>query len=74
MAVASRHNSIALGIVASIGRWMGMPILPERGLAVPALPALGLGLCTAVVVLAVAALGCRARPREATEGASVDTG
>ena len=34
-------------------------VLGLLGLAVPALPALGLGLCAAVVVLAVAALDYR---------------
>ena len=38
---------------------LGLP-----GLAAPALSGLGLGLCAAVVILAVAALDYRARPRD----------
>ena len=44
-------------------RLAALVVLGLLGLAVPALPALGLGLCAAVVVLAVAALDYRLRPR-----------
>jgi low temperature requirement protein LtrA len=48
-------------------------VLGLLGLAVPALPALSLGLCAAVVVLAVAALDYRVY-RGTDQGALVDTG
>ena len=44
-------------------RLAALVVLGLLGLAAPALPALGLGLCAAVVVLAVAAVDYRLRPR-----------
>jgi low temperature requirement protein LtrA len=44
-------------------RLAALVVLGLLGLGVPALSALGLGLCAALVVLAVAALDYRVRPR-----------
>ena len=53
---------IAVWRVVPWSRLAAIAVLGLLGTAAPALPALALGLCAAVVVLAVAALDYRAHP------------